>query len=95
MNEKIKSYLDKGKTALGKVSKKIWIIAAVAIVIIAAALTIFLNNRPYEVLVTGSNNTELTAIYPGWIPRGTGITGWRETRSWRPPQRRPISRPGC
>lgn len=66
MNEKIKSYLDKGKTALGKVSKKIWIIAAVAIVIIAAALTIFLNNRPYEVLVTGSNNTELTAIL-SWL----------------------------
>lgn len=66
MNEKIKSYLDKGKTALGKVSKKIWIIAAVVIVLIAAGLTIFLNNRPYEVLVTGSNNTELSAIM-SWL----------------------------
>ncbi len=66
MNEKVKSYLDKGKAALGKVSKKIWIIAAVAIVLIAAGLTIFLNNRPYEVLVTGSNNTELSAIM-SWL----------------------------
>ena len=55
MNEKVKSYLDKGKAALGKVSKKIWIIAAVVIVLVAAGLTIFLNSRPYEVLVTGSN----------------------------------------
>lgn len=66
MNEKVKSYLDKGKAALGKVSKKIWIIAAVVIVLVAAGLTIFLNSRPYEVLVTGSNNTELSAIM-SWL----------------------------
>ena len=66
MNEQVKSYLDKGKAALGKVSKKIWIIAAVVIVLVAAGLTIFLNSRPYEVLVTGSNNTELSAIM-SWL----------------------------
>ena len=45
MNEKIKEYLGKAKAALGKVSKKIWIIAAVVLVLLAAGITVFLNTR--------------------------------------------------
>ena len=47
MNEKIKEYLEKAKTAVGKVSKKVWIIAAAVLVLIAVGLVIFFNTRPY------------------------------------------------
>ena len=40
MNEKIKANLEKAKTALGKVSKKIWVLIAVALVLVAAGITI-------------------------------------------------------
>lgn len=62
MNEKLKGYLTKAKTGLGKVSKKIWILAAVAIVAIAVVATVLLNNRPYAVLVTDVTSDEMTAI---------------------------------
>lgn len=66
MNEKIKGYWEKAKTGLGKVSKKIWIIAAVALVLIAAGIAIFLNNRPYSVLITSSNAEEISTVM-SWL----------------------------
>lgn len=62
MNEKIKEYLGKAKAALGKVSKKIWIIAAVVLVLLAAGITVFLNTRPYTVLITSSNSDEISTM---------------------------------
>ena len=51
---------------MGKVSKKIWIIAAVALVIVAAGIAIFLNNRPYSVLITSANAEEISTVM-SWL----------------------------
>lgn len=62
MNEKLKSHLTKAKEALGKVSKKIWILLAVLVVAVIAAVAITANNRPYSVLFTDLNTDDLSAI---------------------------------
>lgn len=62
MSEKLNIYWNKVKAALGKTSKKAWIIAAVALVLVAAAITIFLNSQPYSVLFTGLSGEEASAI---------------------------------
>ena len=54
--EKLKGYWEKVKTALGKVSKKIWIIIAATLVLLTIAVVIFLNTRPYAALITGATN---------------------------------------
>lgn len=63
------------KTTVGKVSKKIWIIAAVVLVLIAAGITIFLNTRPYAVLITGATPEEVTSVVT-WL-EGRGVTTYR------------------
>ena len=76
--EKLKGYLDKVKTALGKISKKMWIvIAAVAAVVIIGivGIAVFLNNRPYAPLVVGANSEE-TATVLDWLQE-QGITDYR------------------
>lgn len=75
MNEKIKEYLEKAKAALKKVSKKIWIIAAVVLVLIAAGIAIFLNTRPYTVLITSSNSDEISTVL-SWLDT-QGIRDYR------------------
>ena len=75
MNEKIKEYLEKAKTALGKVSKKVWIIAAAVLVLIAVGLVIFFNTRPYSVLITGASNDEISAVL-SWMDT-QGYTDYR------------------
>lgn len=75
MNEKIKEYLEKAKTLLGKVSKKIWIIAAVVVVLIAAGVAFFLNNRPYSVLITSANQEEISTVM-SWLET-QGIRDYR------------------
>lgn len=62
LNEKVKSYLTKTKETLGKVSKKIWILLAVLLVVTAAVIAIVLNNRPYSVLFTDLSTEDLSAI---------------------------------
>lgn len=62
MNEKLKSYLDKVKAAVKKVSKKIWIIIGVVLVLIIAAVTLYANSRPYAVLFTGLTGDEASTI---------------------------------
>lgn len=64
--EKLKGIWEKVKTAVGKVSKKIWIAAAVVIVVIAAAIAIFLNTRPYSILITGANADEVAYVV-NWL----------------------------
>ncbi len=62
MNEKAKAFLGKAKEKLGKISKKIWIIGAVLVVVIAAGITIYLNSRPYAVLFTGLSREEINSV---------------------------------
>ena len=45
--EKLQGYFEKAKTALGKISKKIWIIIGVTVAALAIGIVIFLNTRPY------------------------------------------------
>lgn len=61
MGEKIKPFIEKTKTALKKVSKKVYIGIA-ALLIVAMGIVIFLNTRPYEILFTDLNGTELSSI---------------------------------
>lgn len=75
MNEKIKEYLEKAKTAIGKVSKKVWIIAVAVLVLIAVGLVIFFNTRPYSVLITGASNDEISAVL-SWMDT-QGYTDYR------------------
>lgn len=60
---------------MGKVSKKIWIIAAVALVLVAAGVAIFLNSRPYSVLITSSNAEEISTVM-SWL-EAQGIQDYR------------------
>ena len=73
--EKLKGYLDKVKTALGKVSKKIWILLAVIVVVAVAAVILLYNNRPYAVLIDGATSEE-TATVMSWLA-DQGITDYR------------------
>lgn len=73
--EKLKGYLDKVKTALGKVSKKIWILLAVIVVVAVAAVILLYNNRPYAVLIDGATSEE-TATVMNWLA-DQGITDYR------------------
>ena len=49
-------YWEKVKEALGKVSKKIWIAIAAALLVLVVAVVIFLNTRPYATLITGATS---------------------------------------
>lgn len=62
MIEKIKPYGVKVKEFFGKVPKKITIIAAIALVLIAAAVTYALNNKPYVVLFTELNAGDAATV---------------------------------
>ena len=73
--EKLKGYLDKVKGALGKVSKKIWILLAVVLVVAVAAVVLLYNNRPYAVLIDGANNEETSTVI-SWLGE-QGVTDFR------------------
>lgn len=62
MIDKLKPYWEKVKTAFGKISKKIWIAAVVALVAVAAVITFALNNKPYVVLFTNLSSEEAASI---------------------------------
>lgn len=73
--EKLKGYLDKVKTALGKISKKIWIIIAVAVAVLVIAIVIFLNTRPYSTLITGATEDERNTVL-SWLSE-QGVTDYK------------------
>ncbi len=73
--EKLKGYLDKAKTALGKVSRKIWIIIAIAVAALVIAVVVFVKTRPYATLITGATNEE-TATVLSWL-QTNGITDYK------------------
>ena len=64
--EKLKGYLEKIKTALGKVSKKIWILLAAILVVAVVAVVLLYNNRPYAVLIDGATTEETNSVL-AWL----------------------------
>ena len=73
--EKVKEIWEKVKTAVGKVSKVVWIIAAAVLVAIVIGVVIFMNTRPYSILVTGATASEVTTVTT-WL-EGRGVTDYR------------------
>lgn len=72
---KLKEFGEKLKTGIGKVSKKVWITLAVILVLVAAGITIYLNTRPYSILVTGATPEEVTTVVT-WLGN-RGVTNYR------------------
>ena len=62
LTEKLKTLWAKLKERLKKISKKVYIIAGAALVVLAAAVVLVLYNRPYAVLVTGVSSGEASSI---------------------------------
>ena len=76
MGEKIKTYWEKVKEVLGKVSKKVWIaLGAVLVVMIVAIAVIVAQGEEYEVLFGDLNNSDLTNIIT--YLDAQGITDYR------------------
>ena len=73
--EKLKGYLEKGKTAVKKVPKLVWFAVVGVLIALAVILVIMLNNRPYSVLVTGSTTDEITSIL-NWLEE-QGVRDYR------------------
>lgn len=73
--EKLQGYFEQVKMALGKISKKIWIIIGVTVAALAIGIVIFLNTRPYATLIAGATNEEAGAVL-GWLQE-QGITNYR------------------
>lgn len=74
MVEKAKAYLEKAKAFLKKVPKKIYI-GLVVLLLAAAGLVIWMNNRPYEVLFTDLNASEMSSILT--YLDGAGVTEYK------------------
>lgn len=76
--EKLRGYLDKVKTTLGKVSKKMWIligIIAAVVVALAIAAIVYFNTRPYAALISGASDDE-TATVTSWLQE-QGVTDYK------------------
>ena len=76
--EKLKGYLEKAKTALGKISRKIWILIAVCLVVVVAIAAFAIHsymNRPYAVLIDKANNEEMATVVT-WLQE-QGITDYK------------------
>ena len=76
--EKLKGYVDKVKTALGKISKKMWILIAVGVVVLLAVIAIAVhsyNNRPYTALIDGATSDETSTVLT-WLQE-QGVTDYK------------------
>lgn len=74
MVEKAKAYLEKAKAFLKKVPKKVYI-ALTALLLVAAGLVVWMNTRPYEVLFTDLNSSEMSSILT--YLDGAGVTEYK------------------
>lgn len=76
MGEKVKAYWEKAKELIGKVSKKIWIAVAVALVVVIAAIAFVVSaNNEYVVLFSDLNSSDMTTIVN--YLESNGITNYR------------------
>lgn len=73
--EKLKGALDKARTSVGKISKKIWIILAAAVVLVVAGIIVFSNTRPYSTLITGATASETSTVMT-WLDN-QGFTDYK------------------
>lgn len=75
MVDKLKKFQADALEWIKKISKKIWIISAVVLVSVAVLIAFFLNNKPYEVLVTGVSSGEASSILT--FLEGQGVTNYK------------------
>lgn len=75
IKEKLKDLWEKTKSVVGKVSKVVWIIIAAVLVAIVIGVVIFLNTRPYSILITGATPSEVTTVTT-WL-EDRGVTNYR------------------
>lgn len=71
-------YLDKVKTTLGNISRKIWIIIGVCLAVILAVVILLIwshNNRPYAVLIDKANDEEFASVLT-WL-QDQGVTDYK------------------
>ena len=68
-------YWEKIKSALGKVSKTIWIIIAAVLLALVIGVVVFLNTRPYAALIAGATNEEAATVM-NWL-ESQGVTNYR------------------
>ena len=71
-------YLEKVRTTLGKISRKIWIIIGVCLAVVLAVIIFLIwsyTNRPYAVLIDQANNEEFSSVLT-WL-QDQGITDYK------------------
>lgn len=76
--EKLRERLDKIKAALGKISKKIWIIIGVCLAVMIGVIIFLIwsnQNKPYAVLIDQANNEEFSSVLT-WL-QDQGITDYK------------------
>ena len=80
MREKVKGFWEKIKTFLKKLSKKVYIAAAIILAVLIVGLAAFVaaRSRDYAVLVTGVSNQEAGAVLEFLKERGVSHSGSQE-----------------
>lgn len=73
--EKLTGVWEKTKGTLGNISKKIWILIAVALAILAMGVVIYANTRPYTALISGASEEEMTTVR-SWLQE-QGVVDYR------------------
>ena len=71
-------YLEKVKTTLGKISRKIWIIIGVCLAVILGVIIFLIwsySSRPYAILIDRANNEEFASVLT-WL-QDQGITDYK------------------
>ena len=77
MGEKTKDLWGKTKGFLGKLGKKVWLLVAVAVVVVGGIIVLVVwqgNNNPYSVLFTGLTSEDMTAVTT--YLSGAGVTDY-------------------
>ena len=75
--EKLRDSLEKIKTTLGKISRKIWIIIGVCLAVMIGVIIFLIwsnQNKPYAVLIDKANNEEFSSVLT-WL-QDQGITDY-------------------
>lgn len=75
MVDKLKKFQADALEWIKKISKKTLIISAVVLVAVAVLIAFLLNNKPYEVLVTGVSSGEASSILT--FLEGQGVTNYK------------------